>query len=130
MTQLLHYLERQNDQARHAINLSTHETYDRVLEHFIRFEPPIFLGLADDAKAEQWLDSIEKLFGVLGYDDSQKLRLATFRLEAAAGDWWRACLLCWERDKTLRTWENFVVEFQRQYVPSEVRELTGMSLST
>lgn len=88
------------------------------------------MGLADDANAEQWLDSMEKLFGMLGYDDSQKLRLATFRLEAAAGDWWRTCLLRWERDKTLRTWENFVVEFQRQYVPSEVRELTGMSLST
>ncbi|KAK6163478.1 hypothetical protein DH2020_000342 [Rehmannia glutinosa] len=98
------------------------ETHDRILERFLQLDPPIFHGEPDDMRTEQWLEKMESILTALHYNEEPKLMLVIFRLEAAARDWWRAVEERWNRMGTERTWENFVQEFRKQYIPRVVRE--------
>ena len=57
---------------------------DKQLARFLKFNPPKFKGEPDDQKAEFWLMEVEKVFKVLEYSDSQKVKYATFLFEEAA----------------------------------------------
>ncbi|KAK6138488.1 hypothetical protein DH2020_027764 [Rehmannia glutinosa] len=98
------------------------ESHDRVLERFLHFDPPIFRGEPDDAKAEDWLEQMENIFTALRYTREQQVTLAVFRLESTARDWWKSVERRWEQDRTRRTWDNFLLEFRDQYILQVVRE--------
>ncbi len=63
-------------------------TDDQALERFLKFHPPRFMGEPDDRKAESFIAEIEKIFEVLSYTDTQKIKYASYRLEDAARHWW------------------------------------------
>ncbi|KAK6144560.1 hypothetical protein DH2020_021380 [Rehmannia glutinosa] len=121
LQQLLVFLQQNNQQNQQNVGPVV-ETHDRILERFLRLDPPIFHGEPDDMRAEQWLDKMESILTVLHYNEEQKLMLVVFRLEVAARDWWRVVDERWNRMGTERTWENFVQEFRKQYIPRVVRE--------
>ena len=72
---------------------------DKQLARFLKFNPPKFKGEPDDQKAEFWLMEVEKVFKVLEYSDSQKVKYATFLFEKAACQWWRVAERRWEREE-------------------------------
>ena len=60
------------------------------LERFGKLKPLSFSTAATPTEAEDWITHIEKLFEVLGCGDEFKTRLAAFKLEGDALNWWKA----------------------------------------
>ncbi|KAK6138976.1 hypothetical protein DH2020_027276 [Rehmannia glutinosa] len=93
MQQLLLFLQQQTTQHQNTLNPGSElDTQDRVLERFLRFNPPVFIGEPDDVKAEYWLEKIDSIFSALNYTEEQQLTLVVFCLEAAhvtGGARWR-----------------------------------------
>jgi hypothetical protein len=62
---------------------------DEALERFLIFQPPIFVGEAEqNQKAEAWLESLENIFNVLQYSEESMIKFATYCLWGSARDWW------------------------------------------
>ncbi|KAL3839142.1 hypothetical protein ACJIZ3_023733 [Penstemon smallii] len=120
MHQYMQFCQQQTH-ANGSTNTLIHPTKDQTLERFLRFQPPKFFGEPNDHKAELWLSEIENIFNVLDYTDAQKINFGTFRLEDTARHWWRTVEQRWQHDNTLRTWENFVKEFNGKYIPQVVQ---------
>ncbi|KAK2982357.1 hypothetical protein RJ640_001504 [Escallonia rubra] len=54
-------------------------------------------------------------------NDEMKLSLATFRLENDAACWWEMIDSKWTAAQTVRTWELFKTEFNKNYIPRSVK---------
>ncbi|KAK2967191.1 hypothetical protein RJ640_022447 [Escallonia rubra] len=57
----------------------------------------------------------------MGRNDEMKLLLATFRLENNAACWWKMIDSKWIAAQTVRTWELFKTEFNKNYIPQSVK---------
>lgn len=85
MLKFLHQLQEIYQKPASSNNVShTSITDYQALERFLKFHPPIFMGEPDDRKAESFIAEIEKIFEVLSYTDTQKIKYASYRLEDAA----------------------------------------------
>ena len=62
---------------------------DVVLERFQKFRPPTFNGEMGDEVAENWIETMEKIFWALKYTDERKVEFEKFQLEGLAKEWWR-----------------------------------------
>ena len=62
---------------------------DVALERFKKIRPPIFNGEMGDETAEKWIETIEKIYKALKYNDVRKVAFAKFQLEGPAKEWWR-----------------------------------------
>nr|GEV53270.1 retrotransposon protein, putative, Ty3-gypsy subclass [Tanacetum cinerariifolium] len=60
------------------------------LERFGKHKPLSFSSATSPIDAENWIAHIEKLFEVLGCADEFKARLASYKFEGDALDWWKA----------------------------------------
>ncbi|PWA74294.1 zinc finger, CCHC-type, Retrotransposon gag domain protein [Artemisia annua] len=70
-------------------------------------------------EAEDWITHMEKNFEVLGSGDEFKARLATFKLEGDALNWWKAHKQAKGGDvyMTTCTWAEFCGTFYKRYFP-------------
>ena len=96
--------------------------HERMLDRFLRFQPPRFFGEPDDRKAENWVAVLEKIFRVLQCGEGEKVEFAIFLMEGAACAWWRMVELKWAEEGTERVWTNFKVEFMRKFIPQVVKD--------
>ncbi|PWA39523.1 reverse transcriptase domain-containing protein [Artemisia annua] len=60
------------------------------LKEFSKEKPKSFSSASSPSEAEDWLGHIEKLFEVLGCEDEFKARLATYKFEGDALNWWKS----------------------------------------
>ncbi|GKE07284.1 hypothetical protein Tco_1399302 [Tanacetum coccineum] len=60
------------------------------LERFGKRKPRSFSSATTPVDAENWIAHIEKIFEVLGCADEFKARLASYKLEGDALNWWKA----------------------------------------
>ncbi|GKG52683.1 hypothetical protein Tco_0549795, partial [Tanacetum coccineum] len=60
------------------------------LERFGKQKPRSFSSATTLVDVENWIAHIEKLFEVLGCADKYKARLASYKLEGNALNWWKA----------------------------------------
>ncbi|RHN60028.1 putative nucleotidyltransferase, Ribonuclease H [Medicago truncatula] len=72
----------------------------RMLETFMKKNPPTFRGRYDPDGAQTWLKEIERIFRVMQCTEDQKVRFGTHQLAEEADDW---------------------REFLRRYFPEDVR---------
>nr|ABD28305.1 RNA-directed DNA polymerase (Reverse transcriptase) [Medicago truncatula] len=72
----------------------------RMLETFMKKNPPTFKGRYDPDGAQTWLKEIERIFRVMQCTEDQKVRFGTHQLAEEADDW---------------------REFLRRYFPEDVR---------
>ncbi|PWA80016.1 zinc finger, CCHC-type, Retrotransposon gag domain protein [Artemisia annua] len=88
------------------------------LERFGKLKPLLFSSAANPQEAEDWITHMEKLFEVLGCGDEFKTRLATFKLEGDALNWWKAHKQSKGDDyATTCTWTKFRTTFYQRYFP-------------
>ncbi|PWA89429.1 zinc finger, CCHC-type, Retrotransposon gag domain protein [Artemisia annua] len=66
------------------------ETIHTWLEKFNKQKPRSFSTLSSPDDAEHWIANMEKIFDVLGCGDIFKARLATYKFEGDALNWWKA----------------------------------------
>ena len=58
-----------------------------ALERFQKFKPPTFNGQVGDEVAENWIETMEKIFRALKYTDARKVSFGKFQLEGPAKEW-------------------------------------------
>ena len=102
---------------------STSEVPDDVaLERFQKFRPPIFNEEMGDEAAEKWIETIEKIYRALKYNDERKVSFAEFQLEGLAKEWWRVIEEKWALEGRQPLWSAFLDEFRKKFIPKVVRE--------
>ncbi|PWA37369.1 zinc finger, CCHC-type, Retrotransposon gag domain protein [Artemisia annua] len=89
------------------------------LKSFSKLKPLSFSSAASPQEAEDWITHMEKNFEVLGSGDEFKARLATFKLEGDALNWWKAHKQAKGGDvyMTTCTWAEFCGTFYKRYFP-------------
>ena len=60
------------------------------LSRFSKEKPKSFSSVTSPSEAEDWLGHIEKIFEVLACGDEFKARLATYKFEGDALNWWKS----------------------------------------
>ncbi|KAJ9536336.1 hypothetical protein OSB04_un000487 [Centaurea solstitialis] len=91
------------------------------LERFNKQKPQSFSVAVDSIDADHWIRHVEKIFNVLEVPDQYKVRLATYKFEKEANNWWEACV---QTDPSVRnlSWDDFKHLFFKQYFTSADRD--------
>ncbi|XP_057953970.1 uncharacterized protein LOC131148264 [Malania oleifera] len=85
---------------------------------------PIFVGEANPVIADDWVQEIEELLGVLESIEDQKVRFATFKLVREAKRRWRSAKMVEEQRPKLTsiTWSHFKEVFFDRYFLTATQE--------
>ncbi|GJS21351.1 zinc finger, CCHC-type, retrotransposon gag domain protein [Tanacetum coccineum] len=89
------------------------------LERFGKQKPRSFSSATTLVDAENWIAHIEKIFEVLGCADEFKARLASYKFEGDALNWWKAFKQAKGGETYVATlsWKDFRDIFFLQYFP-------------
>ncbi|KAD1696707.1 hypothetical protein E3N88_42455 [Mikania micrantha] len=87
------------------------------LERFQKQKPRSFIKAATPVEAKDWISHIEKIFRVLGVENQYKSRLAAYKLEEDAQNWWESILLEKGGQQFAETlpWDEFCALFFEKY---------------
>ena len=109
-----------NDASSSAIGaLPTHQ----LLEKFQKQKPEAFHGGQTALDAENWISHLEKIFEVLDCTESQRVLMATYKLEGDANRWWQAAKVAGgEGYVEALAWRDFKDVFYQHYFPMADRE--------
>ena len=75
-----------------------------------------------DEVAEKWIESMDKIYRALRYNDARKVTFAEFQLEGPAKEWWRVIEEKWGMEGRQPMWTAFLEEFRKKFIPRVVRE--------
>ncbi|PWA70292.1 zinc finger, CCHC-type, Retrotransposon gag domain protein [Artemisia annua] len=103
------------------------ETIHAWLERFNKQKPHSFSTVTSPDDAEHWIAHMEKIFEVLGCGDIFKARLATYKFEGDALNWWKAYKYAKGGDNANEyvatlSWASFREIFRSQYFPLSEKE--------
>ncbi|PWA49678.1 reverse transcriptase domain-containing protein [Artemisia annua] len=105
--------------------INANEVVSRIInDSFSKLKPLSFSSAASPQEAEDWITHVEKFFEVLGCGDEFKARLATFKLEGDALNWWKAHKRAKGGDvyMTTCTWAEFRNNFYKWYFPDSEQQ--------
>ncbi|GJT99653.1 putative reverse transcriptase domain-containing protein [Tanacetum coccineum] len=93
------------------------------LERFGKQKPRSFSSATTPVDVENWIAHIEKIFEVLGCADELKARLASYKFEGDALNWWKAFKQAKGGETYVATlsWKDFRDIFFLQYFPRTLR---------
>ena len=86
-----------------------------TFKSFQAVNPPEFKGTADPVEAQAWLKEMEKAFDLVGVEDNQKCKFASYYLKSEANYWWESVKALEEIEAV--TWERFKELFLEKYFP-------------
>ena len=82
---------------------------------FQAVNPPEFKGTSDPVVAQAWLKEMEKAFDLVGVEDDQKCKFASYYLKSEANYWWESVEPLEEVEGL--TWDRFKELFLEKYFP-------------
>ncbi|PWA83134.1 reverse transcriptase domain-containing protein [Artemisia annua] len=99
-------------------------TINGCLKSFNKLKPLAFKSTASPQEAEDWITHMEKNFEVLGCGDEFKARLAAFKLEGDALQWWKTHKRVKGVDTYMAscTWTEFRDTFYKRYFPESEQQ--------
>ncbi|XP_058185656.1 uncharacterized protein LOC131302879 [Rhododendron vialii] len=89
---------------------------------FQKLKPLTFPGGLDPVKANEWLESIEKIAQVMQCEGREKVALAAYNLTGEAQRWWTLV----RRVEPQMGWERFYNLFNQKYIPPSIRDRKSM----
>nr|GFA38652.1 zinc finger, CCHC-type, retrotransposon Gag domain protein [Tanacetum cinerariifolium] len=94
------------------------------LERFNKQKPHSFEKATAPVDAKNWISHMEKIFDVMGCEDTFKTRLAVYKFEGNALAWWKAYKQAKGSDAWLVTvtWADFKKLFFLQFFPQAEQE--------
>ncbi|XP_040996031.1 uncharacterized protein LOC121242204 [Juglans microcarpa x Juglans regia] len=107
-----------------------------TFEQFNRTHPPTFDGRGNANAAEDWIQDIEEIFGVLDCTDQQKVKFAAFKLSGEAKRWWNSEKVIREAEGIgVIVWTQFKQSFFDRFFPkadrdARAREFTNLVQGT
>ena len=66
------------------------EEHGRSIERAQKLGAKPYDGSGNPEATWSWLDRVNKIYGVMGYTDDQRVLLSSFMMEDRAKDWWDA----------------------------------------
>lgn len=92
---------------------------EQATERFRRLKPPIFEDAKDPIEAENWVQTVERMFEYAHIPESEKVNCATFMLRGSAGFWWDTIRRAGEANEI--AWTDFRTRFRAKYFSDAVQ---------
>lgn len=89
---------------------------------FQKLKPLTFHGGIDPVKANEWLESVEKIFQVMTCTEREKVALAAYNLVGEAQRWWNLV----RKSEPQIEWARFLVLFNEKYLPPSIKDSKSM----
>ncbi|KAF7134853.1 hypothetical protein RHSIM_Rhsim08G0139100 [Rhododendron simsii] len=89
---------------------------------FQKLKPLVFHRGIDPIKANEWLESVEKIFQVMTCMDREKVALAAYNLIGEARRWWNLV----SKAEPRMEWTHFLVLFNQKYLPQAIKDSKSM----
>ena len=86
----------------------------RLIERVKKLGAKRYEGSGDPEAAWLWLDRVNKVYGVMGYTDEQRVLFSNFLMEDRAKDWWDSVEM---RYPDGISWDQFKQEFTDRFFP-------------
>ncbi|PWA66978.1 hypothetical protein CTI12_AA323150 [Artemisia annua] len=97
---------------------SSNEGIHVWIERFNKLKPNSFLSATTPTAASDWINHCEKLFQVIGCPDGVKARLAAFKFDGDALNWWTSYIQAKSAGFVETcTWEAFREAFYKRFIP-------------
>ena len=90
------------------------EELGRSIERVQKMGAKPYDGSGDPKAAWLWLDKVNKVYGVMGYTDEQRVLFSSFLMEDRVKDWWDPVEM---RYPDGITWDQFQQEFTDKFFP-------------
>ncbi|XP_010051653.2 uncharacterized protein LOC104440422 [Eucalyptus grandis] len=95
----------------------------KLVEQFLRLNPPQFTGSGDPEAAALWIQKLEKTFSLLMCNETEKVILATYQLEGVANTWWRTTQGAVFPEGVVLEWNAFLEAFNDKYFSETAWEM-------
>ncbi|KAL3730459.1 hypothetical protein ACJRO7_027472 [Eucalyptus globulus] len=94
----------------------------KLVEQFLKLNPPRFTGAGDPEITSLWIHDLEKAFALLMCNEEEKVVLAVYQLQGNANTWWRATKGTIFPEGVVPVWNSFLRAFNSKYFSSSARE--------
>ncbi|KAF1883353.1 hypothetical protein Lal_00042235 [Lupinus albus] len=96
------------------------------MDEFCRRSPSQFHGGFAPNAANEWIQSLERIFRAMGCGDVQKVTYASYMMAKEAENWWEMTRRQMEDEGTVVTWDAFKGKFFQKYFPADLRRKKEM----
>ncbi|KAL3740395.1 hypothetical protein ACJRO7_021644 [Eucalyptus globulus] len=104
-------------------NVVANRPIHKLVEHFLKLQPPKFTGTGDPEAMTHWIEEMEKAFELLKCSEEEKVTLAVYQLQGVASTWWRATGGEVFPEAVAPVWNAFVRAFRDKYFSSCAKQL-------
>ncbi|KAL3731236.1 hypothetical protein ACJRO7_028157 [Eucalyptus globulus] len=94
----------------------------KLVEQFLKLQPPKFTGTGDPEAATLWIQELEKAFDLLRCSEEDKVVIAVYQLQGNASTWWKATRGIVFPEGMVLVWNTFVEVFNGKYFSDCARE--------
>ena len=95
------------------------EATGRLIERVQKLGAKPYDGSGDPEAAWLWLERVNKVYGVMGCTDEQRVLFSSFLMEDRAKEWWDALE---GRYPDGMTWDQFQQEFNNRFFPQSHKD--------
>ncbi|KAL3744928.1 hypothetical protein ACJRO7_014093 [Eucalyptus globulus] len=104
-------------------NVVANRPIHKLVEHFLKLQPPKFTGTGDPEAATRWIEGLEKAFELLKCSAEEKVTLAVYQMQEVASTWWKATRREVFPEGVVPEWNVFVRAFNNKYFSSCAKQL-------
>ncbi|KAL5542424.1 hypothetical protein UlMin_010134 [Ulmus minor] len=108
---------RQNTEEVHVPHVPAFQR-EPLYARFGKMKPTEFVGSTDPLEAEEWINSLEKIFDFMRLNDQERVACASYMLRKGARHWWSTVKLT--QDVNIMSWADFIGEFNQKYYNSAI----------
>ncbi|KAL3721548.1 hypothetical protein ACJRO7_033962 [Eucalyptus globulus] len=95
----------------------------KLVEHFLKLNPPLFTGSGDPEATSSWIQKLEKAFALLMCNEAEKVMLATYQLEGVADTRWMTTREMIFGEGAVQDWNTFREAFNDNFFSETAREV-------
>ncbi|KAL3721878.1 hypothetical protein ACJRO7_034253 [Eucalyptus globulus] len=95
----------------------------KLVEHFLKLNPPLFTGSGDPEAASSWVQKLEKAFALLMCNKVEKVMLATYQLEGVVDTWWMTTREMIFPEGAVQDWNTFREAFNDKFFSETAKEV-------
>ncbi|KAF3783101.1 hypothetical protein EJ110_NYTH33059 [Nymphaea thermarum] len=98
-------------------------------QQFMAMQPPIFIGEGNHDKAKEWIEEVERIFGLLKVLEGDKVNYGSYLLKGDAKNWWQSTSEIRFAGQLSISWKQFRDSFFNTYFPVHARDKKMQELS-
>uniref|UniRef100_A0A5K1EJ03 Retrotransposon gag domain-containing protein n=1 Tax=Nymphaea colorata TaxID=210225 RepID=A0A5K1EJ03_9MAGN len=91
-------------------------------QQFMAMQPPIFSGGGSHDKAKDWIEEVERIFGLLKVPEEDRVNYGSYLLKGDAKNWWQSTSEIRFAGQGSISWKQFRDSFFSTYFPVYARD--------